>query len=161
MRRYLPLLAVGILLAAAGIATAASGPKATGGSAFFTFLGGEGKASFNAQVDKKGVTKGMVNVQITGIPAPADFKGDVTCYSQQGNFARFSGPITEGGATDPNTGNPAQSYELSVLDQGEPGAGNDRITVIRSEQPASPTDCQDGQTANQPIVRGNIQVHGG
>ena len=164
MRKHMSLRVAVMASAALAIAVAGSaiaaggGPKATGGVKFITAEGGNGKANFNAQPTSTGA-KGTVQVVITGVANVADFKGDVTCYSQTGQTARFSGRIVKGSAlvsSGPQEGQPATGYRITVVDTGEPGNGNDQIRVQRT--PDVP-DCNADTDAPRDILTGNIQVH--
>ena len=96
---------------------------------------------------------------ISGVVHAANFNGDVTCYAQDGNLARFSGPITKGTAdvsSGPDEGAPATGYRITVVDMGEPGDGNDMIRVQRT---AAVPDCNVNTDAPRPITTGNLQVH--
>ncbi len=144
----------GVALACAGTATAAGGgPKATGGVKFTTVNGGDGKADFNARPTDTGAA-GNVHVVVTRTANVADFKGDVTCYFQDGNLARFSGPITKGDATV--DGEDATAFRITVVDNGSPGDGNDLIRVSKT---MGVRPCTRDTDAPSPILKGNIQVH--
>lgn len=144
--------------AMSGSALAQSGGKATGGVNYTTGCAdpSDAHASFTAQDGPQG-PKGRVTVKNhDGV----DFKGEVTCYHQDGNFARFSGPITQSSGenkacNDQGTG----YYRIEVEDNGEPSddsSNPDKITVFRSSESL---DCTNGFGANRPIESGNLQVH--
>jgi len=132
---------------------AQSDPKATGGVHFTALLHGlpmDADASFTAQGFPDDA-QGRVNVRFED--DSLSFTGDVTCYTQMGNFARFSGVMDE--PTSQGT-----HFRISVMDTGEPGDGipPDTITVIRSSG-VSIQDCEMGGPANRPVEDGNLQVH--
>lgn len=78
------------------------------------------------------------------------FRGSVSCYLQEGNAARFSGPIEDGTYSG--------SFVVEVQDngQGSEAAGPDRIRVLIAGAP----DCSALSGAFPgTVTEGNLTVH--
>lgn len=156
MRRIAFVTAVVACAVAATPAMAASKDgKATGGIKHVTVAGFDGQADFNAQgtpADAKGRVHRRV-VDNGGLIR--EFTGDVTCYFQVGNLARFSGVITNEQGDDSIQG---QYFLWAVQDNGEGSkAPPDLFSAARS---ATPFDCATfAQMPFLPVDNGNIQVH--
>lgn len=161
MRRLgqLALLIAAVFVAGALPATAQSGPKATGGVNFVTAIGAEAHASFVAIGDELDA-KGQVQVKNHG---GVTFHGEVDCYYQAGNLARFNGPITRfSGENLPGNTQGTDYFEITVVDAGEPGRAGDLISVQRFPNrtgQVDPGSCSLGRDALQPVMSGNLQVH--
>ena len=84
------------------------------------------------------------------------FKGEVTCYLQDGNRAAFSGVVTK--ASDNMT---AATFFVEVVDNGE-GAGvtaPDAFRVLTPDPNNNPADCPFTNQSGAVVTHGNIQVH--
>ena len=152
MKKLLTITA-GLTVMMAGVALAAPSPKATGGAQWMSATNPPRHAfiAFNAQGDTTDA-KGRVNVRVpeTGVA----WNGSVSCYSQSGNTARFSGSV------DPqDVVNGLTHFRVTVQDNTEPGADAtpDRIFTQRFTTPQ--TDCQNNPQPAADITDGNIQVH--
>lgn len=154
------LLAVVAAVAAIGItvptALGASTPKLTGG-------GGSPGASYNGNnpffvnVTAQG-TAPNVTGNFTFTRADGTFGGPVDCYTQSGNTAWASGPITSAdGIFSDQVG---QGFVVGVQDNGQ-GAGYPADKIQVDIQPYSPNLCNTYQTRWFPydVTSGNFQIH--
>jgi hypothetical protein len=107
-----------------------------------------------------------IHVEFNGSGTPSDARGvihfynpvtkvsyiaDVTCYAQFGNIAQLAGEVRHGDI------GPA-AIRLVVQDNGEPGTAD----MLRITRRPSGTDfhCERLNSADRPVVSGNVQVHG-
>ena len=137
-------LSVGAAEAAGG------GPKATGGA-----HSPLSDLSFNAQEGPNG-PKGRVNYRavdaMTG--EVTSFKGEVTCYTQEGNRAAFSGEVTKSSENvDYDT------FLFEVVDNGEGTGITPPGDAFRFEEDADPEECEITEMTDTVVTNGNIQVH--
>ena len=140
------MLAVGLLAPAAF--AAGGGPKATGGVSWTTPAGVDAQASFNAQVDNKGNTKGTVRLSTsTGI----EWSGTVTCYNQADNHGILTGTV--------DGSDPAQYFEIRVTDNSSGGSDPDNPDRINSNRRANPYPCATVTPATTVVTGGNLTVH--
>jgi hypothetical protein len=145
-------IAAGLTVMLAGVALAAPSPKATGGAQWDTATSPPRHAfiSFNAQGDTTDA-KGMVNLRVpeTGV----QFKGSVTCYSQSGNTARFSGVVDSNDVVNGLT-----HFRVTVQDNGEPAADATPDRIFTQRFTSAQNDCQNNPAPAADITDGNIQV---
>ena len=147
MRKFVPVLVAVFVMALVAPALAAPAPKATGGAGWANVdRGFTVHASFNAHGGL--VPKGNVNVFTSD--GSVDYKGDVTCYMEDGNQAAFSGPITQGGGG-------FTWFIIWVEDNGE-GANASGPDMIQTSRRNSDPGCNT-QEPVQEVEMGNIQVH--
>ena len=130
-------LSVGAAEAAGG------GPKATGGA-----HSGVSDLSFNAQGTPQ-ASKGRVNYRGVDI----SFKGEVTCYLQDGNEATFTGVIRKSEGTTDTT------FSVEVVDGGEGAGAMDTFAVDTFASGQEPDACEGNDETDQLVINGNIQVH--
>lgn len=120
--------------------------------------------SFSAQRDANGTVKGhavLHNPEFSGENGKkyqASF--DVTCLKIVGNTAILGGSVKR--TNDPNL---TTAAFFNVQDNGEPGKGQDKISLVNfSDGSNTPADCQlvgVGDFPLIPIDGGNIQVKSG
>ncbi|MDQ6788813.1 MAG: hypothetical protein M3033_18580 [Acidobacteriota bacterium] len=152
--------AVGVALFSVTTCLASGGckEKATGHGTLTLSDGTKRQFSFNAIRDADGTAKGNAVIHNKSF----DFRGhiEVTCLSVQGNRARIAGVVK--GTNDPNLDDNTAVFE--VFDNGEPGRGNDTISLVFFSPPNSPPPnqayCEVFEGLPQmPIDGGNIQVN--
>ena len=158
MRRAVSLMSVAVLAGlSVGVAEAAGGgPKATGGA---HAVGADGRVdlSFNAQgtVGQPLAAKGHVNYRaVPAMGAATSFKGRVTCYSQEGNRAAFSGIVTKSDDAA------LETFYFEVIDNGEGSAITPPGDGFRFVENEDETECAVTDMPSDTFVtNGNIQVH--
>lgn len=139
MSRRIMMLLVGALMAAmmifsAGAALAAPNEKVTGtGTIVLAPQFGSPTAHVNAIQTKAGL-KGSFHIEYAvgdpRVPNGGFAKGKVTCLNVVGNTAYITGQITEstGFESEPDLNFAVNQYvPITVQDNGEPGAGTDRV----------------------------------
>jgi hypothetical protein len=156
MRKITAIVALVVLsLATAAVAMAASN-GAAGGVKYTSVGGNDTQTSFTAQgspTDAKGNVVRKLTDPVTGQEV-TDFRGDVTCYFQDGNVARFSGPITASKAD----AFPNDYYMIAVQDNGE--GSNAPPDMIGNGRFATKPDCSQPLVIPvRPVEKGNLQVH--
>jgi hypothetical protein len=122
--------------------------------------------SFSAQRRANGTVTGnatLVNPEFTGANghSPYQLQIDISCMKTVGNIAIFGGTTKR--TNDPSL---VDAVYFAVQDNGEPGAGRDRISraFFFDDNPATQGDpalCQGNQPGDfplEPIEAGNVQV---
>lgn len=147
-----------LVLGSTALAQDSSGPKATGGVGFFSFEERtDVSVQFTAQPDDDG-GKGRVHVRNIDRATKtllATFNGEVDCYFQNGNTARFSGEVDRlRGERNPQS----RFFIIAVEDNGEGGGGVP--DMIRLARRAERQDCRTSPLMDRtPVENGNLQVH--
>ena len=147
------------LVMALGASTALAAPaqKATGGIHFLSAGTFPTHVAFNAQPTDDGA-KGQVELRGTEPDGSLwqRFHGIVDCYDQVGSTAMMTGEVTQL-ELGTNT-NQAMFFQIRVTDNGEgKNAAPDTINFVRRATPFS--SCE-ATLATQPVVGGNLKVHG-
>ena len=151
MKRILLTLALAAL-AAAALPVVASANHSEGNGPKFEKANGTGESASYGRVHVNAKDKDGADGHFF-IDQGTTFQGDVTCLRVTGNTALVGGLLR-------GTGMPIL---IEVIDNGEPGAGNDR----HRWRPAMPGEVtgQCGNFGNNPppatIVQGNYIVHQG
>jgi hypothetical protein len=150
----------------AGTAAATAGDSSSGHGATTNDDGSRRSFSFSAHENADGTATGhatLTNAQYTGTngTSPYRLNIDVSCLSVVGDTAYFGGTIR-------NTNDPSlvDAVFWSVQDNGEPGAGVNRMSPVyfwdddptTTGDPQTCTLIQAGDFAMNPIESGNIQV---
>jgi hypothetical protein len=144
MKGFITAAAISLVVAAPAMAAPAD--KTTGGGKFDSLAAADdvlvtmtaqgtptsAKGNFDYRRNSDGLT----------------FKGDVTCYSQSGNRAAFSGPVIAGNAT--------QGYFLTEVNDGGNGPNVDTIRVRLFDTPPS---CVLSGVFPGFVFKGNLTVH--
>lgn len=179
MTRRLGLLAATTLAAAGFLASAplaSAQANREGANGHGTLLvagpnGGEVRRQFSLSAQRRsdGTVRGnaiLTNPAFTGFNGRSPYKlqVDIQCMQVFGNIAVFGGTTRR--TNDPNL---VDAVFFSVQDNGEPGAGNDRISraFFFDDNPATQGDPQlcllngPNDFPLEPIEAGNIQVRGG
>jgi hypothetical protein len=85
------------------------------------------------------------------------FEGTVTCYTQEGKEAAFSGPITEASGIFAGMVGETAYYGVQDNGQGARATGPDRIQVELGPQHAG--NCPISPVYPYEVTSGNIKVH--
>ena len=150
MRKLVAIVgATGLMLVSGAALAAGPGPKATGGVAWENAAQGlDIRAQFNAQPDSP--AKGFFQIDVSGAQNWS-YRGDVTCYQQDGNSATFTGVVT----ASEDAGNPT-TFKVTVEDNGQgSNAAPDRIATLRN----GGSNCGSPLPVLQNVAKGNLQVH--
>lgn len=164
MRKALTVAIVASSLAAGGTTLAVAAPggkdkeKAHGNVDSETTGGFMADTKFNAEDGGPKGPKGKVHRRVYD-PATGetvrDFEGEVTCYSQTGNVARFSGRITKRKGDDPI---PGDFFFFAVQDNGK--GKKDPPDKFGAGRFLNAPDCT--QPLVNPILdvtKGDVHVH--
>jgi hypothetical protein len=165
MKKVLGGLVVVAVLAFSGFAAAAAGDQAEGHGT----LAGKRQFSFSAHVNSDGTVTGqaeLVNPNFTGANGKSPYwvHVEVSCMKVIGNVAFFGGLVTS--TNDTGGGVFTGAVYFSVQDNGEPGKGTDRLSLLFffDDDPntvGDPALCQGNQLGDfpmDPIEAGNIQL---
>ena len=167
------ILAAGLLAGTPAASAPANNKEAANGHGTLIVPGPNGDVrrqfSLSAQRRSDGTVKGnaiLTNPAFTGFNGRSPYKlqVDIQCMQVFGNIAVFGGTTRR--TNDPNL---VDAVYFSVQDNGEPGAGSDRISraFFFDDDPTTQGDPQlcllngPNDFPLEPIEAGNIQVRGG
>ena len=163
LKLMLAMAGLALFVVSGGTATAGNGDKVTGGGQVLidteTERGAGSTLAYNAQGTTT-VAKGRVTFIDRSGDVMEKFKGIVDCIEVTNNYGIVGG--YRRGSTD--TEDPANRFDLRVVDNGEPGKGSDMI-VFEEDGTNSEVECGDEEADNPMpsalLARGNAQVRDG
>ncbi|HKE55284.1 MAG TPA: hypothetical protein VKB46_01235 [Pyrinomonadaceae bacterium] len=115
--------------------------------------------SFSARQKADGTVQGNAVIHNPEFDPRYDAHFDITCLQVVGNRASFGGSVRK--TSDPVFNDEFDAAFFTVFDNGEPGGGNDTISLIFFDNVVEPSACQfigEDDFPQIPIQSGNVQV---
>jgi len=115
--------------------------------------------SFSARQKSDGTVQGNAVIHNPEFDPRYDAHFEITCLQVVGNRASFGGSVRK--SSDPVFNDEFDAAFFTVFDNGEPGGGNDTISLVFFDNVVEPSACQfigADDFPQIPIEAGNVQV---
>jgi hypothetical protein len=115
--------------------------------------------SFSAKQMSDGTVQGNAVIHNPEFDPRYDAQFDITCLQVVGNRASLGGSVRK--TSDPAFNDEFDAAFFTVFDNGEPGVGNDTISLVFFDNVVEPSACQfigADDFEQIPIQSGNVQV---